>query len=139
MNLVIDSNVIISALKVEEEFHKESVEFINKTTENNEKLYIPTTIFWEVGSTLLHKGKTPKSTKFSKNFEFRASFINIDTDLFFETWNPKLRLFVKGADRIFLSCALYKDAKLVTWDQGLIKNGHLIGVDVITPKRYLAL
>lgn len=137
MRLVIDSSVLVSAAKVDEPFHKRSAEFFQRIRERGDEVWAPMTLAWEMGAALDHPGKTPLGTTFDSLFEVGLHFVPIDQDLFRRTWKANLRIPIKGGDRVFLSCALDKDALLISWDEALVKHAGAAGVRAATPEDYL--
>ncbi len=137
MNIVIDTSVIVSAIKPGEKFHDQSLEFLERVREYGDQIWTPMTQLWEIGAALDHPGKTPQGTKFHKFEELNLQFITVDQELFLKTWKPDLRVPVKAADRVFLSSALFKNAELFSWDENLVRNAGAFGVSAQTPEAYL--
>ena len=137
MRIVIDTSVIVSAIKPEEVFHDQSVEFLERVRQWGDEIWTPMTQLWEIGAALDHPGKTRKGTKFHQSFNVSVQFVPIDESLFQRTWKPNLRVSVKAADRIFLSCAIEKDAELISWDDNLVRNASTFAVSAQTPDTYL--
>lgn len=137
MRIVIDTSVVVSAIKPEEKFHTESVEFLERVREHGDEIWTPMTQLWEIGAALDHPDKTAKGTKFTKFEELHMHFVPIDEGLFQRTWKPDLRVPVKAADRVFLSCSLDKNATLFSWDDNIVRNAAAFGVSAETPDAYL--
>lgn len=138
MRLVLDSSVLVSAIKMDETLHKRSAELFQRIRERGDEVWAPMTLAWEVASALDHPGKTPPGTTFNSLFEVSLQFVPIDADLFLRTWKSNLRVPIKGGDRVFLSCALDKGAVLISWDAALVKRAGAAGVRAATPDDYLA-
>jgi predicted nucleic acid-binding protein len=137
MKIIIDTSVVISAIKSDEKFHNQSLEFLEQVREYGDEIWTPMTQLWEIGSALDHPGKTLQGTKFHKFEELNMQFVTVDQGLFQRTWKPDLRVAVKAADRVFLSCALDKGAELISWDDNLVRNAGAFGVNAQTPETYL--
>ncbi len=137
MKLVVDSSVIVSAIKPAEKFHTESIKFFGSVGSRRDEVWTPMTLLWEMGAALDHPGKTPPGTTFHRLFNIGLSFVPVDEGLFQRTWKPDLRIPVKGVDRVFLSCALEKPAVLVSWDENLVRNTASVGVKPQTPPDYV--
>ena len=87
MKLVVDSSVIVSAIRPDERFHGESLNFLERVKGRGDELWVPMTMFWEIGTALSHTGKVPSGTKFNKTFNVgELKFIPIDQGLFQRTW-----------------------------------------------------
>ncbi|MDA2937711.1 PIN domain-containing protein [Acidobacteria bacterium AH-259-A15] len=140
MKIVVDSSVLVASVKEGEAFHKESKDFFREASRRGDEIVAPATLLWEIGAALDHPEKTPKGSKFAKDLGvLDVKFIAVNGKLFQRTWQSDLRLCVKGADRIFLSCALAEEALLVTWDSDLKKNTGAVGVTVLLPTEYLSM
>ncbi|MCI0408116.1 MAG: PIN domain-containing protein [Acidobacteria bacterium] len=137
MRLVIDSSVLVSAGKVDEALHKRSAELFERIRERGDEVWAPMTLLWEIGAALDHPGKTPPATTFNRLLDVDLRFVPIDMDLFGRTWRAGLRIPIKGGDRLFLSCALDKEAVLISWDAALVKHASAVGVRAATPEDYL--
>ena len=137
MKVVIDTSVVVSAIKPEERFHNQSIAFLERVHEYGDEIWTPMTQLWEIGAALDHPGKTPKGTKFHKFDELHLQFVNVDQGLFQRTWKANLRVPVKAADRIFISCALDKGGELVSWDDILVHYASAFGVNAQTPNTFL--
>ena len=137
MNVVVDSSVVISAIKPNEVHHTQSVTFFEQLHKRGDTVWVPMTLLWEIGTSLDHPGKNPTGTQFNRLFELELQFIPIDEGLFQRTWKPDLRMPVKAADRIFLSCAFDKDALLISWDSNMVRLAKEAGVEGATPQEYV--
>jgi predicted nucleic acid-binding protein len=54
-----------------------------------------------------------------------------------DSWKSDLRVPVKVADRVFLSCAIEKNAELISWDDNLARNASAFGKSAQTPDAYM--
>jgi predicted nucleic acid-binding protein len=137
MNVVVDSSVVISAIKPKEVHHTQSVAFFEQLHHRADVVWVPMTLLWEIGTSLDHPGKNPSGIQFNRLFDLELQFITIDEGLFQRTWKADLRMPVKAADRIFLSCALDKKALLISWDSNMVKHAEEAGVNGATPQEYV--
>ena len=129
--------MIVSAIRPDERFHAESLNFLERVKGRGDELWVPMTMFWEIGTALSHPGKVPSGTKFNKTFNVgELKFIPIDQGLFQRTWNGDIHAPVKAADRIFVSCALDQGALLISWDDNLVRNARSFGVSAKKPPEY---
>lgn len=136
--MVVDSCVLIAAAKKKDAFHEQSKQFIRQATNDGNTISIPMTALWEIGAALDHPHKRPLGSQLDKQFSLHVKLIAVDEGLFNRTWIAGLRQVVKGADRIFLSCAMDEAALLITWDTGLKNTAAAFGVTAMTPTEYLA-
>lgn len=134
--VAIDSCVILSAMKVDEEHNTDSADFIGVTNDRGYELWCPATMLWEVGSTLDHPGKTRPGTEYRTDLSINFRYLPVDEQLFKRTWQAATAP-VKAADRIFLSVAWALKAPLVTWDGKLINQAHLLDVIALTPVDFM--
>jgi hypothetical protein len=58
VRIVIDTSVIVSAIKPEEVFHDQSVAFLERVRQWGDEIWTPMTQLWEIGAALDHPGKT---------------------------------------------------------------------------------
>ncbi len=135
MKVLIDSSVYIAFFKDDDIFHKESVVFIEKLSENkNISIILPILVFLEVSNVLYRRvysfdekkllSSYSKYEKVDLNFESAANFM-----LLFK------KVHLKTSDAIITACAKMEDAILVTWDEKLIKEAKKI-VNAQTPKTF---
>jgi hypothetical protein len=134
MKMVLDSSVVIAAVKREEVNHLAAVTFLEGTRGRGDEVLAPVTALWDIGAALAHPGKTPVGSVFNKTLELNVGFLPVDQALFQRTWDSDTRVPVKGPDRIFISCALDQRAVLVSWDRNLVANARALGVDARTPE-----
>lgn len=149
MDLVIDSCVVISAITAEDVNHEKALQFLTASAERGDTLWTAATLLWDVAAKFVNPDKLKAGATFVQIQGAGLNFIDVTTELFYQTQAPThLRLVgkalymvrsrIRGADQVFLSCALTKLAPLVTWDVRLIEEGAKFGVAVMTPEDYLA-
>lgn len=137
MKLLIDSSVYIAFFKNNDVFHKKSVAFIEKLSEDkNVSIVLPILVFFEITNILyknrIHFDEKKLRNSFNKyekidlNFKFAADFM-----LLFKKVN------LRTSDAIIASCAKMEDATLVTWDEKLIKEAEKL-TDVQNPTGILS-
>lgn len=137
MNVVLDSNVLVAAVKPTEPAHDEARRVLDTIRARRDVAFVPATALWEIGAALSHSQKTPKGTKFATDFNLTVEFVPIDERLFRAAWAPDIRAPIKGYDRVFISCAVDKAAVLITTDAALLEHGAAFGVRVLRPAEYL--
>jgi predicted nucleic acid-binding protein len=136
MKIIVDSSVIVSAIRPDQVFHTASLEFLNLIRDRGDEVWVPMTMLWEIGSALSHRGKAPAGTKFNKTFDVDLRYIVIDEGLFQRTWTGNTRVPMKAADWIFVSCALDQQAPLVSWDDNLVRKASECGIVATKPSEY---
>jgi predicted nucleic acid-binding protein len=92
MKIIVDSSVIVSAIRPDQVFHTASLEFLNLIRDRGDEVWVPMTMLWEIGSALSHRGKAPAGTKFNKTFDVDLRYIVIDEGLFQRTWTGNTRV-----------------------------------------------
>lgn len=151
MRVIVDSSVWAAALKPRDSHHKVSNEFFAEALKRHDELYAPCTLLWEIDASLAHPQKLEKfplhrgdRRKWIMQYYSPAmrdalrqrKLIPIDQGLFDRTMSLVCSS-VKGADRIFISCALDKNGILISWDQNQVKRASDWGVKAGTPQAYL--
>jgi hypothetical protein len=136
MKLIVDSSVIVSAIRPDQAFHTASLEFFDRVHSRGDEIWVPMTMLWEIGAALSHPNKVPPGTKFNATLNLSFRYIPIDEGLFQRTWTGNTRVPMKAADWIFVSCALDQHALLVSWDDNLVRNAAECGVVATKPSEY---
>ena len=132
MKLLIDSSVYIAFLKNSDVFHKESVTFIEKLSEDkNVSIVLPILVFLEIVNVLYKKLSSFDEKKLLSSYsKYEKVDLNFESTTNFMLLFKKVHL--KTSDAIITACAKMKDAILVTWDERLIKEAKKI-VNTQTP------
>lgn len=132
MKLLIDSSVYIAFFKNSDVFHKESVTFIEKLSEDKSvSIVLPILVFLEIANVLYKKLNSFDEKKLLNSFNKYEKL-----DLNFESAADFMLLFKKAnlrtSDAIIASCAKLANATLITWDEKLVKEARKLA-SVQTP------
>jgi len=149
MDLVVDSCVVISALIAEDAHHDKASLFFAARVERGDTLWTAATLLWDSAARFVHPEKLQAGATVAENHGVELRFIDVTTELFYQTQAPThvrlvgnalcmVRSSIRGPDHVFLSCALTKRAPLVTWDERVRAQADRFGVAVITPEDYVA-
>jgi len=122
MKLLIDSSVYIAFFKNDDAFHKESVAFIEKLSEDrNVSIVLPILVFLEVANVLYKKLGSFDEKKLLNSFsKYEKVDLNFESTADFMLLFKKIDL--KTSDAVVASLAKMENAILVTWDEKLIKE-----------------
>lgn len=132
MKLLIDSSVYIAFFKDNDVFHKESVAFIKKLSEDkNMSIILPILVFLEIANVLHKKLNSFDEKKLLKSFsKYEKVSLNFESTADFMLLFKKVSL--KTSDAIIASLARMENATLVTWDKKLAEEARKL-VNVQTP------
>ena len=136
MKLLIDSSVYIAFFRDNDVFHKESVAFIEKLSEDkNVSIVLPILVPLEIANVLYKKLSVFDEKKLLNSFN-KYEKVGLD----FESAADFMLLFKKinlrTSDAIIAACAKMENAAFVTWDEKLLKEAKKL-TKVQTPKTFL--
>jgi len=101
-------------------------------------IWVPATQCWELAAAVNHPGKVSDPKTLNQQYGVNVKFVDVTQGLCDRTIRvARERMCLKGADRIMLSCALEKNAILVTIDGPLKANAPRVGVTAMTPTEFL--
>lgn len=137
MKVLIDSSVYIAFFKDTDVFHKESVTFIEKLSEDKDVLIVlPILVFLEITNVLYKSRGSVGEEKLLNSFnKYEKIDLNFKSAADFLLLFKKINL--KTSDAIIASIAKMENATLVTWDEKLVKEAKKI-VNAQTPKTFLS-
>lgn len=128
MRVVIDSSILISLFSEKDEFHKIAVKIIDQIKKTNAEIHIPTLVLPEVCGGITRVTQDKRKAELAKNQIEKW----IESGFFIVEEITKERMVnsavfaikhaIKGADAIFSSLALEKEAYLVSFDDKLKKK-----------------
>ena len=136
MKFVLDSNILISALNLNDVFNEEAAAVAEVSNRNNFEVIAPVLHLWELEAYLRH---TVKSTTHVPNSDLKLKVTTYDvtSGLFTRTYKSDLAC-VKGADRVFVSLAMDHDCPLVTNDEQIHKYADIFGIKTIYASDFVA-
>lgn len=134
VKIVVDSSVLIAAVKKEEPHHEATVRFFDRARRRGDDLLAPITVLWDIGAALDHPARTPPGTPLNQAADLAVAFLAVDEGLFQRAWVADARVAIKGPDRVFISFARDQKAIVVSWDRQLLANARSLGVEAVTPE-----
>jgi predicted nucleic acid-binding protein len=140
MKCVVDTNVFIAALRPDEKSHLPCRDFLQRCLQTTTSMICPVIVLAEISGCIARAVRNPHEAevvllKFRKNPSLRL--IPIDATIAESAARFAARLFLKGADAIYLATAKSSDAPLITLDDEILSRGQKVAT-VQTPDIWLA-
>ncbi len=130
-NVVLDSNVLISAIDGSHLDSNECVALLRAIEQKGINLSAPVTQLWELMAFLHHPER-------SKAFGINVALGSLDityidvTHALFASTQVSAMTAIKGPDRVFVSLAKSLSCPLVTNDGQVLKNAANLGVEALS-------
>ena len=137
-DIVVDSCVLISAIATSDVNHVVARAFFAHIGVREDMPYVASTTLWDVAGATNRPGRLTDDRVYLEDLQLGFRLLDVTEKLFEETHRPGA-VFVSGADRVIVSCAIKLQAMLVTFDKQLLAGCAHFGVTAITPQEYLKL
>jgi len=135
MRFVLDSNILISALNLNDAFNKESCAILKHLKEINAEIIAPVLQLWELDAYVTHIERA-KSHKQNSNIEVKITHYDITSGLYARTYCTEMAC-VKGADRVFVSLAMEHNVPLITNDTQIHRYSDVFKIKAVSVDEFL--
>ena len=128
MGVVIDSSLLISAFSDRDKFHQVAIKILDKITESETEIYIPSLVLPEVCGGITRVTADKKEGEEAKKQIERwisSGFFTVEEltkERMINSAGFAIKFAIKGADAVFVSLAQEKGASLVSFDDKLKKK-----------------
>lgn len=135
MKYVLDSNILISAMNINDVHNEEASTVIDIINKNRFEILAPVLYLWEMEAYLRHSIRS-EGHKQNTNIKFKVTTLDVTSDLFSRTYKSDLAC-IKGADRVFVSVAIDQKCPLITNDKQIHKYSDIFGIESIYTSEFV--
>jgi predicted nucleic acid-binding protein len=139
--ILVDSCVFINSFQSDSIYREASIAFLDLLLSKNQLITMPAHGWFEVWCTLRRLSEVDRKYTppiFQGAMKYPVELIHIDAQFITKYGNLDIP-YTKAGDHIFIAVAFANGYPLITWDNGMIKAGKEIGINVYTPDEYVTI
>lgn len=139
MNLTLDANIIVSAVRETEVYHRESIEFLREIELREAAIYCPNLIVTECGSAIARRTGNRDLAERTVALIYMLPnlvLLPIDNSVSNRATEISISERLRAADAIYVAIAESSDSTLISWDAEILQRGGVI-VPTNTPIEWI--
>ncbi len=129
--VVVDASVWVSALLAGESNHPTSLAWLRRYAQLGGTVIAPQLLLVEVASGIARATRQPALAQQIVrylNSNSGIEFVSVDSDLALEAADIATRLYIRGADSVYVALAQQKNVPLVSWDKEQLNRAKVVTV-----------